>query len=175
MIPDVHKLHTDLDNNTALFLDILDTVPADRLQMKNEQTAWSIMECAEHMLIAEQQVAQTLQGPAEPVKDRAPNSKVTRISQTFVDFDKRLLALSDPPTLKGGYKDITTFSKAFRHNRECIKALLASQPADWLCKRTEHATFGFMTRMEWVYYLIYHTERHLQQIHRIEASLENMQ
>ncbi|GAA0555553.1 hypothetical protein GCM10009415_41930 [Chitinophaga japonensis] len=175
MIPDVHKLHTDLDNNTVLFLDILDTMPADRLHMKNEQTAWSIMDCAEHMLIAEQQVASTLQGPAEPVKDRAPNSKVAQISQSFMDFDKRLFVLGEPPTLEGGYKDIATFSNAFRHNRECIKAILAKEPADWLCRGTEHASFGYMTRMEWVYYLIYHTERHLQQIHRIEASLENMQ
>src|SRR5690606_33773366 len=104
MIPDLHKLHTDLDNNTTLFLDILDTMPADRLQMKNEETAWSILECAEHMLIAEQQVAQTLQGPAEPVKDRAPNSKVAQISQHFMDFDKRLFALREPPTLEGGYQ-----------------------------------------------------------------------
>ena len=49
MIPDIHKLYTDLDNNTRLFLDIFDTIPADKLQQKSEQTNWSIMDCAEKL------------------------------------------------------------------------------------------------------------------------------
>ena len=174
MIPDIHKLCTDLDNNTRLFLDILDTVPPDKLHQKNAQTAWCIMDCAEHMLICEQGVARALQGAAEPVTDRAPNSKVPDISHSFMDFDKRLRVMGEPDTLEGGYQSTADFSKAFRQNRESVKATLQKEPVDWLCKDMEHPIFGFMTRIEWVYYLIYHTERHLQQINRIEASLENM-
>lgn len=166
---------TDLDNNTQLFLDILDTVHPDKLHQKNEQTTWSIMDCAEHMLISEQSVTGALKGAAEPVKDRAPNSKVPDISRSFMDFDKRLRVTGEPDTLKGGYKSTADFSKAFRQNREIIKDTLRKEPVDWLCKDMEHPVFGFMTRIEWVYYLIYHTERHLQQINRIEASLENME
>jgi uncharacterized damage-inducible protein DinB len=174
MIPDIHKLYTDLDNNTRLFLDILDTIPPEKLQQTNEQTAWSIMDCAEHMLISEQAVAKTLRGKAEPVKDRAPNSKVQDISHSFMDFDKRLQVTGEPDTLEG-YDNTADFSKAFRQNREDLKAILEKEPLDWVCKDMEHPIFGFMTRIEWVYYLIYHTERHMQQINRIEASLENMQ
>jgi hypothetical protein len=173
MIPDIHKLKADLDNNTRLFLDILDTVPAEKLQRKNEQTAWSIMDCAEHMLISEQAVVKTIQGDAIPVEDRAVNSKVADISHAFMDFDRRLRVTGEPDTLKG-YDNIADFSEAFRQNRETLKATLEKEPVEWLCKGMEHPIFGFMTRIEWVYYLIYHTERHLQQINRIEASLENM-
>jgi len=174
MVPDINKLCTDLDNNTRLFLDILDTVPPEKLQLTNEQTAWCIMDLAEHVLIYEQQVVKALQGAAEPVKDRAPDSKVNDISHSFFDFEKRLTVTGDPDTLEGGYTNVADFSKTFRQNREDIKAILHKEPIDWLCKALEHPIFGFMTRMEWVYYLIYHTERHLQQINRIEASLENM-
>jgi hypothetical protein len=174
MIPDMQKLCTDLDNNTRLFLDILDTVPGDKLHRTNEQTAWSVMDCAEHMLIYEQQVTQALQGPAEPVTDRAPNSKVADISHSFMDFDRRLRVMGEPDTLLGGFTNVADFSRTFRQNRETVKAILQKEAIDWLCKDLEHPVFGFMTRMEWVYYLIYHTERHLQQINRIEACLENM-
>jgi hypothetical protein len=174
MIPDIHKLCTDLDNNTQLFLDILDTVPFDKLHLKNEQTAWCIMDCAEHLLIYEQEVIKALGGDAEPVKDRAPNSKVGDISHSFLEFDRRLRVSGDPDTLEGGFTNVADFSHTFRQNREAIKAVLRREPIDWLCKDLEHPVFGFMTRIEWVYYLIYHTERHLQQINRIESSLENM-
>ncbi|WP_298732795.1 DinB family protein [uncultured Chitinophaga sp.] len=174
MVPDIHKLCTDLDNNTRLFLDILDTVPPGKLQQTSEQTAWCIMDCAEHVLIYEQQVVKVLQGTSSPVKDRAPNSKVNDISHSFLEFDKRLQVQGDPDTLQGGFKNIADFSKAFRQNREEIKAVLQQEPIDQVCNDMEHPVFGFLTRIEWAYYLIYHTERHLQQINRIEASLENM-
>ena len=174
MIPDIHKLYTDLDNNTRLFLDIFDTIPADKLQQKSEQTNWSIMDCAEHMLISEQAVTQALSGKAEPVEDREPNSKVADISHSFTEFDKRLRGTGGPDTLEGGYNNTADFSRAFRQNREDLKVILEKEPIDWVCKEKEHPIFGFMTRIEWVYYLIYHTERHLQQINRIEASLENI-
>lgn len=173
MIPDINKLCTDLDNNTRLFLDILDTVPPDKVHLTNELSDWCIMDCAEHLLIYEQQVIKALQGPAEPVKDRAPNSKVSDISHSFLEFDRRLRVTGDPDTLQGGYTNVADFSKTFRQNREDIKALLHKEPIDWLCTAMEHPIFGFMTRIEWVYYLIYHTERHLQQINRIEAGFEN--
>lgn len=175
MVPDINKLCTDLDNNTRLFLDILDTVTPEKLHLRNEQTEWCIMECAEHVLIYEQQVVKALEGAAEPVKDRAPNSKVSDISHSFFEFEKRLRVTGNADTLQGGYGNMADFSKTFRQNREDIKAVLHKEPVDWLCKDMEHPIFGFMTRIEWVYYLIYHTERHLQQINRIEASLENMQ
>jgi len=173
MIPDIHQLHTDLDNNTRLLLDILDTIPAEKLQSKNPRTTWSIMECAEHILITEQAVCKALQGPAHPITDRAPDSKLQQISQAFLELDQRLRVNGEPETLDGGYENIATFNPAFRQNREDIKTALQQAPLEWLCEKLEHSSFGYLTRLEWAYYLIYHTERHLQQINRIEASLEN--
>ena len=173
MIPAIQQLNTDLDNNTNLLLDILDTVPAAKLQLKNPRTEWSIMECAEHILISEQAVAKALQGPSHPIEDRAPDSKLEELNKNFLEFDQRLRVSSDPETLDGGYDNIKSFSQAFRQNRELIKEALQQAPLEWLCEKLEHAKFGYLTRLEWAYYLIYHTERHLQQINRIEASLEN--
>jgi hypothetical protein len=174
MIPDIHQLFADLDNNTNLFLDILDAIPKEKLQLKNRQTTWSIMECAEHILISEQAVCKALQGPSHPITDRAPDSKVEQITQDFMEFGHRLRVAGEPETLNGGYKDIASFSPAFRENREMIKTALRQAPLEWLCENMEHNNFGYLTRLEWAYYLMYHAERHLQQINRIEASLENM-
>ncbi len=171
MIPDIHQLQEDLDNNTRLFLDILDTISADKLQQKNPRTEWSIMECAEHLLIIEQQVAKTLQHASKPVEGRAPDSKIAQIDQSFLEFDKRLRYVADPVTLEEGYPDVASFSQAFRHNRNLIKAALAQSPLDEECQGAEHPLFGHLTRLEWAHYVICHTERHLQQINRIEASL----
>ncbi|KAA2240161.1 DinB family protein [Chitinophaga agrisoli] len=171
MIPDIHQLQEDLDNNSRLFLDILDTIPADKLQQKNARTEWSIMECAEHLLITEQQVAKTLQHPSRPVEGREPDSKIAQIDKSFLEFDKRLLYVPDPDTMEGAFKDVAGFSQAFRHNRNLIKAALAQAPLDEECRGAEHPLFGHMTRLEWAHYVISHTERHLQQINRIEASL----
>jgi hypothetical protein len=172
MLPDIADLKVQLDNNTALFLDILDTIPADKLTARNQHTQWNIMESAEHVLMIEQSVRETLEGKITPVVDRTPDSKVKPIADLFMDLSKRLF-VTKPISSKTVYKDIASYSKDFRANRELIKASL-DKNAEMECKAFEHNLFGYLTKIEWIYYLIYHTERHLQQISRIEDNLENM-
>jgi hypothetical protein len=39
------------------------------------------------------------------------------------------------------------------------------------CIGLPHVRIGVMTRMEWVYFTIYHTERHLKQLQRLQESV----
>jgi len=172
MLPNIADLKTQLDNNTSLFLDILDTIPTDKLMVRNQHTQWTIMESAEHVLMIEQSVSETLQGKTAPVQDRLPDSKVKQISELFMDFSKRLF-VTKPIASKTVYKDMASYSADFRATRELIKGALEHHP-EQECKAFEHNLFGFLTKIEWIYYLIYHTERHLHQISRIEDNLENM-
>ena len=172
MDADKTTLVRDLDTNTDLFLDILDTIPTEKLHAKNIKTEWSIMECAEHMLIMEQGVTRTLQDVSVPLEGRAPDSKVPQLEDVFLHLQARLkheLAENSAAT----YADVRKFAADFRTNREAIKQAIAQKDILAEYRGYEHPAFGFLTGLEWLHYLVVHTERHLQQINRIEAVLTN--
>lgn len=170
MSTELSALQEALDNNTRLFLDILDTISPERLQQRPPQSDWSIMECAEHVMMIEENIANTLQGPVRPIAAREPDSKLPQIQASLLEFDQRL-RVTRPVSPEDNHPDITTFSKAFRHNRNKIKATLADGNLDDECTGYEHPMFGILTRKEWAYFVIFHTERHLQQINRLETLL----
>ncbi|HEY0272808.1 MAG TPA: DinB family protein [Chitinophaga sp.] len=173
MDPATTQLLQDLDANTSLFLDILDTVPPFLLHAKNDKTEWSIMECAEHMLIMEQAVTRTLQGPTRPLKDdRAPDSKFSQLEGVFLELQPRLKH-ERPENSEVSYADVRKFAADFRANREAIKQALAGKNIREEFSNYEHPAFGFLTGLEWLRYLVVHTERHLHQINRIESVLTN--
>lgn len=173
MLPDINTIHKHLDENTRLFLDILDTIPPDKLNRTNPNVQWSILSCAEHLLIREEEIhTQALHGPTKPVADREPDSKINAIRECFEDLDKRL-AVPAPTIPDHSYEDIASFSKAFRANREAIKTALKDHLTEE-CLEVEHTWLGLglFTKIEWAYYLIFHAEKHLQQITKIEATLD---
>ncbi|ASZ14380.1 DinB family protein [Chitinophaga pendula] len=164
------QLQEALDNNTRLFLDILDTISPERIHQRPPQSDWSIMECAEHVMMIEEDIANTLHGPVRPIANRAPDSKLPQIQASLLEFTQRLRVVR-PVRPEDNHPDIRTFSEAFRHNRNKIKAALADGNLDDECTGHEHPIFGMLTKKEWAYFLIFHTERHLQQINRLETLL----
>lgn len=171
---DVEKnsLLQDLDTNTTLFLDILDTIPDRKLHARNDRTTWSIMEVAEHMLIMEQAVTQTLQGDTRPLEGRAPDAKLSQLESVFLDLQTRT-QYRLPENSAVTYADVRKFATDFRANREAIKQALADKDLHQEFAGYEHPHFGFLTGLEWLHYLVVHTERHLHQINRIESVLND--
>lgn len=167
-----NRLLQDLDTNTTLFLDILDTIPDRKLHAKNDKTAWSIMEVAEHMLMMEETVCHALQGDTRPLDGRGPDAKLPQLESVFLDLQTRT-QYRNPENSAVTYADVRKFAADFRANREDIKQALADKDIRQEFAGYEHPHFGFLTGLEWLHYLVVHTERHLHQINRIESVLND--
>lgn len=102
--------------------------------------------------------------------DRNPTEKIEKIKFRFGDYTHKLTA-GEPIKPRGEFTDKEKVLRAIVSNRSEILQL--PQEGSWfdLCLGFEHAIFGYLTKIEWLYFCIFHAERHLQQMQTIEERL----
>lgn len=149
-------------HNTDAFLDILQMIDPALLSVKPSEREWSVLEVCEHIMTLEQTLQFVLNGPTTPLNRQAIR-QVAFIKDTFSDFNQRLKA---PPRVRpiGRISNLNQVLIGFPKNREMLW-----EQGDWESIYTgfAHPLFGQLTKAEWLYFCVFHTQRHLYQIERI--------
>jgi hypothetical protein len=128
---------------------------------------WNPGQIAEHILLTDIAVFRVLQGPLS-FAGRKTDEKLPEIQQVWTDRSQKLEALpanipsdqlKDPVTMQG---------KIMRERNEMIQ-FLKTVEEDSLCISRPHRFHGELTMSEWIWFVIYHTDRHIEQVKEIEA------
>jgi hypothetical protein len=164
-------IEQELKNNTDELFVYLKGIDNSLALLHPEDNSWSILDCCEHIYILEQAVNTLFKGKTEKT-DRNPTEKIEKIKYRFNDYNQKLSA-GDPIKPKGIFKDKEKVIQAIVSNRSQLLEL--PQNGSWsdLCLGFSHAIFGYLTRIEWLYFCIFHTERHLHQMKSIEERIIN--
>lgn len=168
-ILDTVKIISELDNSTKLITDKVSGLPFESFNMRKEKGAWSAGDCIEHLVIIERSARNTLMGPVK-YYNRDYDQKIPVVKKAFDDDVKKFIAgkLAAPPEASRNPEHIIA---EFISNREEIKKVISKEDLTVLCDAFRHPLFGHFTRLEWIYFVIYHSQRHSRQIERIIATL----
>lgn len=148
---------------TAL-LEVLEQFTPDTFNQAPPQGGWTAGQVAEHLLLSAG-VVETIAGHTE-TPQRPAGQQVEAIAAIFLDFTVKLQSpdLIVPAVRSYDLSEMTHRLKTvWTKLKEAIKLL----DLNVLCLDFEFPTMGYLTRLEWIYFYVFHTQRHLRQFQRL--------
>lgn len=156
----------DLNESTKELLSVIGKFPEERFNTRPSEEAWSAGQVAEHLIKVETGTIRLFSGPTEPA-DRDPEQKIRRIEEEFLNFDKKFRA-GGPILPDDKPKDKKSVLDKLQDIRQRLASVVDLHDLTEICSGFEHRLFGTLTRVEWIYFNIIHTRRHLEQVKNIE-------
>jgi hypothetical protein len=163
----IEVLSGELRRSCDRFLAVLADVPEARRDIREADNRWSIMDCVEHVCLAEELMSVSLQKRRQT--DAAPNvEKDALIRKIALDRSRKISA---PPLAKpaGRFHSLKDAADAFRTFRERNIAFIESLGED-LRRSTCLHPLGIFDSYQFIEIMALHPERHVSQIEEIKNS-----
>jgi hypothetical protein len=160
-----------LDTNTNDTLELAKKCTAAQLNFK-DGSRWSVMEVLEHIYIVDKICFSLLSRPAAE-KESATNEIYGNEKMKHIMIANRKRKVESPAGMepKGSISDVPTFVHLFLQQRNLLKQDLLSNKITVSNKTHRHPTLGEMTIADWLYFMVHHANRHLEQIKENMAAL----
>lgn len=157
-----YKQPESLDETIASLMKIIRSFNGKDINTVPFKGSWTAAQVADHITKSNLSIAKALALEGKPV-DRRPNERASELKDTFLDFSTKMQApgfiLPDQDIYQ---KDtlINTLELSVNRIKEAIsKTNLAESIA--------HPAFGEITKLELLYFVEYHTQRHIHQLKNI--------
>lgn len=149
---------------TSALLDSLHRFDEDRFNDAPSYGGWSAGQVGEH-LFKSYGVASTLEGNVRPV-GRPADKNIEQIKGIFLNYEIRL---KSPEAILPGDdpREQKRLVASLGERISQIKGIVETQDLTLLCLDYDMPVIGSLTRLEWVYFLVFHTMRHIRQLHNI--------
>jgi DinB family protein len=102
---------------------------------------------------------------------REPDEKLDAIRDLFLDYTVRLQSPEGIRPTAGPYEKREMLEKlklVWVRQGEAVRLLDLSK----VCLDFEFPVFGHLTRLEWIMFYVYHSQRHLRQLQRLFAAIQ---
>lgn len=165
---DKDKLISDLDISTRQLLQQLSFFSDKGFNRQPPDNGWSAAQIGEHLLMLDVIAATVMSGETIPT-NRPPDEKVTIIKTAMEDVTKRIAPERVQPSTTG--KDKLTLIKDIQQQRDSLKNIIGTTDITDACSSFKHPALGTLTKLEWLYFIIYHTQRHVEQLHQLGEKL----
>ncbi|OFY85616.1 MAG: hypothetical protein A3F72_10645 [Bacteroidetes bacterium RIFCSPLOWO2_12_FULL_35_15] len=152
-----------LDEHTTYTLQLVKSCPPT-LQADNINDTWSILQILEHICMTEKLICMLLSKPADKTAETNELFGNDKIKKMVVE--NRGYKVKAPESLipKGDIKDVKEFEKVFLQQRDLLKQEIQTGKITFDNRIHKHPVLGEMTIIDWLNFLIHHTQRHLEQI-----------
>jgi len=133
--------------------------------------SWTAGQLAEHLVLSNSGFLQVINGPVTET-DKPADLMVETIKKDFLNFDVKY----DSP--KEIYPEDRAYSQSellgnLKQIRVGISEAAGNLDLTKTCSAYELPGYGFLTRLEAVYFVIYHTQRHIHQLKNIYRGLNS--
>jgi len=163
-------LLSELDNNTNALIELLLNADATSFDRQPSPESWSAAQVAEHIYVLDRFIYSILTGATEACT-RLADEKVVLI-QSVMNNRTRTLNAPDPLIPLGKVKDQQVIITKIITARKDIHRFIPLADLTPICLGFTHKGFGPMTRLEWILFLMAHTQRHFQQLKNISEALQ---
>jgi hypothetical protein len=160
---DTKEYYIQLTVNTNVFLEILRSCNKEELHFKPEGK-WSILEIAEHILIAERTVNIILYKNTDSKSIRSENYGYEKLNHILVDKRSSKIQAPDSFQPKGKLKSVDEFETALKNMRATLQNNIESGKLVVDDRTFKHPVLGEMTVKDWLYFIPLHASRHIDQI-----------
>ena len=161
-------LLANLQQSTERLLRELSLFTPENFNSKPSEEEWSAANVAEHLLKIEIFANKALRSETAAA-DREPDKMISYLKDRMEDNNKRKASEITSPT--GEHKDLDEMIAQFQTQRKSLAEAIETMDMTEACIGMPHPVVGVMTRMEWVAFVIYHTDRHLRQLRRLAEAV----
>jgi len=161
------KLLPEFQDTMATLLQKFSGFDQDQLNAVPEDDGWTAGQVGSHLLKS-YSVAKTLNGNTS-ITTRPPDQKVNEIRETFRDFDIKM----DSPIgvlPSDGPFDHESLLPLLEKRISQIAEVIRTKDLTLTCEDFAIPEYGKFTRLEWINFVIYHTQRHFRQLDRLAES-----
>lgn len=130
--------------------------------------SWTAGQTTEHIIVCGSGIPDSQTTEA----NRAYDEKEQAIRDLFLNFDLKFEADPSLSPREGEYKKDELVNKIIKIKSH-LKNISETTDLKALCMDMEFPSFGFLTRYEWLRFILYHTQRHTYQIRNIGSCLAN--
>lgn len=153
----------ELDKTSNELLKALSSSTQKQLTDKDNEN-WNILEIIEHILITERTIVNIISKPSNNHNQFAEIIGEEKIYHILINLIDKKITTLDGLKPRGDILDIISFESAFKIHRESLKNDLKNGIIIIDDRVFKHPYLGDMSVSDWLYFLLYHTQRHLLQI-----------
>ncbi|WP_281613253.1 DinB family protein [Flammeovirga sp. SubArs3] len=150
----------DNTNHLVTFLENLDL--SNEKPTKDQE--WSILEILEHIYITDRGIYKMLSKPTDLIAESDEIAGKGKLEHILINKRANKVKSPDSFVPKGIYKDVDSFKKEFLAFRNAMVDDIINERFLIDQRIHKHFVLGEMTISDWIYFIIYHTNRHLEQI-----------
>jgi hypothetical protein len=164
------KIQEELETVTTELLLIVASFDQPQMNLVPFEDSWTVAKVADHLCKSDSSILGTIYQDGTPT-DRAPDEKTPELKGIFLNFEVKFKS----PEI------IIPDNKVFR-KEELIARLKETRSKPFEAAATlnlnelcPHEILGNMTRLEFLSFVLYHTQRHIHQLKRIREKIIPLQ
>ena len=161
-------LQEEFDQATDELIHLLSRFSKDQFNQSPYPGSWTAGQVGEH-LFKTFQIVKLLQRQSDPI-GRAPDQKVAAIREVMLDFETRRQA-PDAVVPSSETLDKEVLMNSLGKRIAEFRSLIATTDLAEACPYFVLPQFGEFSKLEWVYFNLYHTQRHMEQLRKIADAL----
>jgi len=134
------------------------------------EDSWTAAQVIDHITKSNKSITQALSLEGKPA-DRNADKRTPELAKIFLDFKTKLKSPDFILPTRDNYQKASSIAALGSSITQLIKAAWNTSLDDAI----EHQAFGKITKLELLYFVLYHTQRHTHQLQHIYEIVENRQ
>jgi len=161
-------IERDIEANFQFLKNVIANISDTDYTRAPADGKWSIQLILDHLRNSEKGILYMSNGPTNPT-EREPLINIQKIKDAFGDHTKIYPAPEVTQPINDGLDKDTYLAKIHKYRRAFLEE---GNTKGWheVLEAFPHPIAGTMSRLEWTYFNIYHTERHIHQIKQIKMN-----
>lgn len=159
------ELSNDLRSTTDEALKILSSLTDEQLNKIPFEGSWSAGQLAEHVTRSINGMAEALRTPGK-ITDRRPDEKANDFKTMFLNFDTKMKS----PLFVLPEQDVYEKDVVIDKFKNASEKIIDSADRVNLSELLNLPPIGELTKLELLYFVLYHTQRHIHQLKNILAN-----
>ncbi len=163
------NLISEIDRVFEEFIQIITSLSNEQLHTSPFESSWTAGQLSQHVIKYSSGLAEILNGPVKET-NRKFDDKVKMIKSDFLNFNIKMKSpkFLVPENMK---YDKETILNQLEKNKKEIISVAPNLDLTQTCLAFEIPVYGKLTRFEMLYFILFHTQRHVHQLKNIHDVL----
>lgn len=159
------EIRTELKDSTRQLLSTVQAVPEADFNRQPAKGRWSAGQIAEHLIRVEVGTLRFFTG-ANRAPGRDPEAKVEELRRKLLNREQKLTAYG-PIVPDDRPKQKQAVLAKLQDTRQRLTGLIELEDMSRVLTDFDHPLFGPLSRAEWIWFIIFHSARHRQQLREL--------
>lgn len=163
----MNNVPDEIQNTRLNLVSVINNIKQEQFNVIPFEGSWTAAQVSEHILKAIG--ADFLYGNTK-LTEREPNEKIEELGKLFLNFDIKMQSpafILPSDTIQDKKNILNDLENSLNNLAKAAETLDLSAT----CTDFEMPGFGELTRLEWIWFYIFHTQRHTHQLKNIAKAL----